>query len=891
MEPKGYQKYVLGELMSYIAAVNASADVNAAWKKFWGDRGVPVTLPGGGGMRPYSDDIAGVPNACIKVPTGGGKTFIAANAVRTIFDGLPFGKNKFVLWLVPSDAILTQTTLNLQNPDHPYRQKLNADFGGKVNVYSKEQLLNGQNFSPDDVQNNLSVCVFCYASIRAANQKQADKKIYQENGNLMKFAEYFQDKDLLLADTPDTALIQVIRQLRPVVIVDESHNAKSDLSVEMLKNVNPSYILSMTATPNEKSNIIACVDARELKKVHMVKLPVVVYNRPDVKSVIQDAVKLQALLELKASEAEQNGADYVRPIVLFQAQPKTDSKAETFDKLKTQLVAMGIPAERIAIKTSQKDEIGTTNLLTKDCPIRYIITVNALKEGWDCPFAYVLASLANRTSKTDVEQIVGRVLRQPYAHQHPAKLLNMSYVLASSIDFQETVKSVVEGLNRAGFSKADYRVADSSPIVPEPVVTQDEFVERASRPFVLDGDERAGRPFPRIEGMEEVAAIPEGTKIAVDVEAGDADLTLDEMTVSAVTQGDQYEEEINNQPAENPLASLGVTMAGVYKIDEQFKDDVKDLKLPQFVVAEDAGIFGGLLDKKLLEPENLLDGFTLEGKDATIGFSTALTDAVKIDIAEKGEVMLKSKLISRQEMEYLTSQLAGKSEDERLKKIAEATAVQVDKKVDGCSTGQVSKYVKTVVAALPASVRSQLAVEFIPNLAACIADKIDSLQFAYKKAQFLDKLNKNEVFCEEKYVFPETIKPVEAVQLYDKSLYEGEYDMDGDEDALVQKIAALTNVKWWHRIKERVPGLFKINGYRPIYPDFIVRTNNGCVIMVEVKGNHLNGTDAKDKMELGKRWEAAAGKNFKYFMVFRKPEDAVPNAMDFNSFLNTLQCL
>ena len=306
------------------------------------------------------------------------------------------------------------------------------------------------------------------------------------------------------------------------------------------------------------------------------------------------------------------------------------------------------------------------------------------------------------------------------------------------------------------------------------------------------------------------------------------------------------------------------------------------------MLVEDAGLFGDQLEKILLTPESLLDGFTLDGKDATIPFSTAVTDAVKIDLSEKGEVMLKSNLMTKQEMEYLTSCLAGKSEDERLEKIAEAVTVQVDKKVDGCPTGQVRTYVKTVIAALPSAVRSQLAAEFIPSLAQCIVEKIGSLQAAYKKDRFLDRLNKNEVLCEAKYEFPETIKPVNAVQLYDKSLYEGEYDMDGDEAALVQKIASLPNVKWWHRIKERVPGLFKINGYRSIYPDFIVRTNKSCTIMVEVKGNHLNGTDAQDKMFLGKKWEAAAGHNYKYFMVFRKPEDAVDQAMDFNTFLNTL---
>ncbi len=67
----------------------------------------------------------------------------------------------------------------------------------------------------------------------------------------------------------------------------------------------------------------------------------------------------------------------------------------------------GIPEKEIAIKTGDKDELKNVDLLSPDCPIRYIITVNALKEGWDCPFAYVLATVANRTSTVDVEQIWG----------------------------------------------------------------------------------------------------------------------------------------------------------------------------------------------------------------------------------------------------------------------------------------------------------------------------------------------------------------------------------------------------------------------------------------------------------------------------------------------------
>ena len=160
-----------------------------------------------------------------------------------------------------------------------------------------------------------------------------------------------------MADTPDTALIQVLRHLEPVVIVDESHNAESKLSTEMLNNLNPSFVLDLTATPRKNSNIISYVDARELKKEHMVKLPVVVYNRTTRQSVIQDAIQLRGSIEQEAIAAEAAGGKYIRPIVLFQAQPRTGDNSDTFDKIKAMLVGMGIPKNQIAVKTSDVDDL------------------------------------------------------------------------------------------------------------------------------------------------------------------------------------------------------------------------------------------------------------------------------------------------------------------------------------------------------------------------------------------------------------------------------------------------------------------------------------------------------------------------------------------------------
>lgn len=879
MELKRYQRDVLDDIEAYLASLDRTSGINAAWRDYWTAKGMGL------GIAPYFDDLDGVPNVCIKVPTGGGKTFLAASSVKTIFDRLPSGKSKFVVWLVPSDAILTQTVANLSNPNHPYRQRLNRDFGGAVNVYTKEQLLNAQNFKPTDVMENLSVCVFCYASIRANPTKKDDKKIYQENGNLIAFSEYFNDRELLLADTPETALMQVVRQMNPVVVVDESHNAKSELSIAMLKNLNPSFVLSMTATPTERSNIISYANARELKRENMVKLPVIVYNRPDRASVIHDAVKLRGVLEKKAKVEQTSGGSHIRPIVLFQAQPKNSDDAATFDKIKAKLVNMGIPAEEIAIKTANKDELKTIDLMAKNCPIRYIITVNALKEGWDCPFAYILASLANKTSTVDVEQIVGRILRQPYARRHSDPLLNMSFVLASSGDFQTTVRSVVEGLNGAGFSAQDYRVATPQDgIVPDvPVAVQQDLptqTEAASQKDVSDdgGDDLSDVPDVPILKPENKE---DGMVDAVDE-------TISAIVSDAVNQGTAYEAEVNN--SSDDLHELGAFNVKNQHIQPQFAAEAEQLKIPQFMLQDDAGLFGGSDALVRLSEADLMDGFTLGAKAADIDFNPGLTGAMKIDISESGDVTPKCKSLSKADLNFLTSQLAGKTGAERLRHIIDLAATQLDLRIDFCDKAEIADYVKRVATQLPPAVQDQLSIELLPAFTQCVRDKIDALAREHKRSAFQSRLNANTILCEPFYELPSAIQPPNAITYIEKSLYEGEYDdMNSDELKVVQEIAAKDNVRWWHRIKDRKG--FCINGFINHYPDFMVMTDKGNLVMVEVKGPHLDGSDSQAKAELGRVWADNAGLKYKYFMVFLKDGDAVQGSLKVDAFLNTLEKL
>ena len=184
--------------------------------------------------------------------------------------------------------------------------------------------------------------------------------------------------------------------------MDEAHNARTQLSFDTLARFNPSCIIEFTATPEtthkpEKglfaSNILHHVSAAELKAEDMVKLPIKLETRSEWKEVIGEAVKTQRTLRAVAIEEEKLTGEYIRPIVLLQAQPK--HKEPNVEVVRQSLIDdFKIPEAQIAVATGQTREIDDVDLFSRDCPIRFIITVAALKEGWDCSFAYVLCSVA-----------------------------------------------------------------------------------------------------------------------------------------------------------------------------------------------------------------------------------------------------------------------------------------------------------------------------------------------------------------------------------------------------------------------------------------------------------------------------------------------------------------
>lgn len=908
MELKKYQKRVIDDLNDYLEILTSTQSLSRAYSEYWEARHITVGSKTSH-VQEYQNTITDVPNICYKVPTGGGKTFLAAASVKPIFDYLPSTTPRVLVWLVPSEAILTQTLRALKDPHHPYRRRLNTDFGGRVEVYSKDELLAGQSFSPTIIADQLSVMVLSYDSLRS--KKKDDRKVYQENGNLTSFSTFLGSPERPIENAAEGSLAQYINQLNPVVIVDESHHATSSLSREMLTVLNPSFILDLTATPQEKANVISFVSASELKLEHMVKLPVVAYNRTSKEEVITDAIDLRCSLEKIAKEAQKQGGRYIRPIVLFQAEPRHKEDVTSFEKLREKLIVAGIPKEEIAIKTAEKDELKNVNLLSEECPIRYIITVNALKEGWDCPFAYILASVANRTSRVDVEQILGRVLRQPYAKIQSKSVLNMSYVLTSSNNFSETIRQIIAGLNAAGFSKRDYRLADDEgqldlenstdkmsaeesgmPEQPSLLPVSDSGEDSTTEEF-LDFDESLVSAAVEVRDIDTSSSNIDTHNIEEDSYSLSSKNVL-EMLNQAEEQESSYQQDIQkiaNNVEVSFMEYSGEDSVKSYPVIEEFRDDISSLRIPQFFIkSEESDLFNfGNGDYDLLQKESLNEGFNLLTKDTSINLGAVDEEMYLIDVKDQADAPVTSRL-SREAQQKMREHFMNMSDEGKRYEAIEQIYQRVIKRINEIPDSQLKKYIERIVEGFSAE-DMLFYHENSHKVAEQVHTKIKHLLEEHRIEKFNTDLETETILVRESYALPDLIFPKETVTYsISKSLYEEEGKMNSLETMCAERFSGLDSVKWWHRNIERKG--FCING--PIgnhYPDFIVETNNGHIVMVETKGAHLKNEESVQKLKLGKRWADKAGDMYRYYMVFDEGDVPLEGAYEMSKFLEILQRL
>lgn len=868
MELKAYQQEVINDLSLFLEHVQETKDTKEAFYDFWAKHPrTPLQPFLGTSIEPYKNNVPRVPHICVKVPTAGGKTFIACNALKTIFEAFDYDKPKAVMWLVPSITILEQTLKNLKDPAHPYRQKINSHFGNKVEVFDKATLLQGSGFNATSVKEQLNIMIFSFDSLRARNKE--DRKVFQENGNLQSFEN-------LLGQNTDITLGQVIKYLNPVVVVDESHNAESDLSVDMLKEINPSFILDLTATPRNNSNIISFIDALELKKENMVKLPVIVYNHQDKTEVINSALQLQKRLELQAKEEEKKGGKYIRPIVLFQAQPKNADDNTTFEKLKEKLIELKIPEEQIKIKTANLNELKNIDLMDKDCPVRYIITINALKEGWDCPFAYILASLADKSSAVDVEQILGRVLRQPYVRKHNFPLLNLSYVLTASSKFLDTLDNIVKGLNKAGFSDKDYKLADTTTI---------ETPKQTDPLQQLTLTMPTSEPVQATDISDDITSDIDTSRIILPTDSVTPSDSVTEIENSALEQNQEFEKTVSEMESGNTVSLPNEIkeLVKIYTIKDIFKEQAEKINLPQFFLKIPANdLFGTREEEITLEKENLLEGFALSKCDINIAFDNIASELYKVDLDETKKEHTPSfvRLDGTVKESILTYILDPARKDSRVKNFTKRI-MDIIGNMYPIPDKEIEKYISRILE----DFKDEQFSDFANNeytYTDKIKKKIRELSENFAEQKFKDFLDTDKVYIKQAYKLPKKISPGNTAKDITKALYEKEGNMNNFEERVINEIGNMQNIAFWTRNIEKKG--FRINGFVNHYPDFIIQTKSGKTVVLETKGDHL---DAEQKIRLGGLWASKAGNDYRYFMVYERR--TVDNAYKLEDFLNIIK--
>lgn len=824
--------------------------------------------------RPYRNAPVipeGTPYVCLRVPTGGGKTIMAAHAVGIAAQEYLQASNPMVLWLVPSTPILEQTVAALRNPEHPYRTALAKDFGRNVSILTKDEAMA---MSRADAEGGACIIVSTIQSFRREKPNgDADTeglKVYQDAGALMDhFSGLTEAQEERLEKVegttrPVASLANLLRLHRPMVIVDEAHNARTALSFDTLARFSPSLILELTATPQtdhnptrdkHASNILYSVSAAELKAEQMIKMPIKLTTDRDWKKTIGAALDCQAALEEAAKAEEAQTGEYLRPLVLFQAQSAlaTDPSRLTYDKIEKFLIEdKGISKDQIAVHSGPRKDLDQHDIPDRDCRVRYIITVQKLKEGWDCPFAYVLCSVAEQVSSTAIEQVLGRVLRMPKAKLKNRPALNQAYAYVASASFDSTAQALRDGLvEGAGFNKMEAAAF----IAPQ----GDMGFEEAANEFEHKSD-----PLPEDDLNDEtVKAAIERLPASVKQR-----LTYNAKSRSLAYKGPMTKESRNLIQlafAKSPKAAPVVER--LYARSNNFQTSAADEKdKPPFIVPLLGFRKQGEL--QLFSKEHFLDlPWRLDECDASgIVDRFDIVDesqSGQIDISDSGKIEIDF-------AKRLQGELSAVVQEPSWTLPRLANWIDMGIKHPDITKPSAVVFIRKALSSLIESgldldtlarnkydLRKAMA-KFVSDLRSSRETDNYTALFAAQADQFSTSAEISMIFDEQSYAFNQPYAGNTRFNKHYTSLI-GDLKAEGEEFDCAVHLDRLDAVKYWIRNVENKKNSFWLQlPHGKFYPDFVAMLNDGRILVVEYKGAHLY--DAEEaKRQIGEAWAEASG--------------------------------
>jgi len=868
---KKYQQTTLDKLALFLQRCAVGKDVIKAYSE--------CTLENFGHTGLYNDaGLNNIPYICLRLPTGGGKTILAAYSVSIACKEYLARDFSLVIWLVPSNQILEQTYDALIDTSHPYRKALNEYFNDNVEILKVEE---ARNIQKGVLQSNTSIIISTFASWRV--DKTEGRKVYEQNGYLSTHFERLQPKHienlekLNGTNIPIHSLSNVVYLNNPLFIIDEAHNARTELTFEVLKRLNPSCIIEFTATPktkgSDRSNVLYSVSAAELKAENMIKMPIELLTTSDWQTTIADAVKQQRILEEAAKEEESITGEYIRPIVLFQAQH--DSQIEStinVAELKNFLLnTMKIPPERIAIATGTEREIEGKDLSLNTEPIRFIITKQALKEGWDCPFAYVFCSVAKVSSSKDVEQLLGRVLRMPQVKRKEKTVLNRAYAYVSSDSFYNTAKNLQDSLIQAGFTTSE--AADLIEIVPAQ----------------LSIDRFFGNVKIELSNMPDTSTLSEVVKNKFEIDAENKTIIFkDKITES---DKDAIINSLSNKNDRQKIEQFLNEIKAYSKIYVSPKRQGKILSVPQLLID-----FEGEL--RVFDDEVLLPA---DWNLAICNKSLSENEfPVKVDSGTKGLIDIDSNgnaytYNASTIQEELNSLIISSTMD----KIGLIEWLVKECRHQSIPYAQIIVFISSLIDQLIES--RTLHIEHLVfmrfKLKDAIKRKILSLYMEAKKKGYQKLLFPQSGMVEEKissfsvgedFVFPD-IYP--AFNFYSGSFsFLKHYhlqvgDMNNEESECAFRIDSNSSVDYWIRNLERQEyySFWLQTSTDKFYPDFIAKLVDGTIVIIEYKGSNIYDTpDSIEKRQIGSFYAGLSSNRCRFIMLKGKDWPSLEDSLNIN---------
>jgi type III restriction enzyme len=875
--PKEYQTRVLESVRKYFEACNTLGNANTAFYQLtgelWGRHQPFNPLPG------FAPDM---PYFCLRVPTGGGKTFLAASSVALVNTHLLRSEHSVVLWLVPSDAIREQALKALRNTGHPYHHALAQ--AGAVTIVDLDEV---KSLTRATLDTSTVVIVSTVQAFR--RDKTEGLKVYQSSGALMQHFDGLApaQRDNLLREADGTtpySLANVLRLRRPFLIVDEAHNARTEISFATFERFNPSGVMELTATPdtvNVPSNVLHSVGAAELKAEQMIKLPVLLEAEPDWQQCLADAIARRDELQKLADDEHRGGAPYLRPLVLIQSEPRRQG-IETLDaeRVRKELLEnQRVLPDEIVIATGEERGLDAVEkqykrgIVDPACPVKFVITQKALAEGWDCPFAYILVGLSTQQSGTAVEQLLGRVLRQPDANARDTAALNQSYAFVRSTDFARVANELRDGLVSAGFERRDanqFVAAQTSEqsrmdfggrakIVFNPVIVQlPEKPKLTSLPVSVREKvqwDKAGKAL--------VIASPLSPSEAEEV----AQTVADEATRTTILQAAETSRTTAIEPFQTP-AELG-----------------ERLRVPQLALYQQ-GELQLFDDAEVLDyPWELSDYQAAPTQDdlATLGLASRVAGGGTIDVTKDGHVKVGFLPDLQRDLglsytpehwdetrlaAWLCRNLLVPSLTHASKQAFVAAWLRRLLATDGFNLGRANQLKFTL---------RKLLDENIKRL------RREAVSSAYQHVLF-DEGREQRVAVDDRFLFEFDPQGYAPSRDYDPRNSEygyfdfrkhfhgriGDFDSREEFECAVQldMLAQRGRMKFWVRnLVNRGGGSFflqKANGR--FYPDFVCALNDGRILVVEYKGAQ-GWTDAQDDRDIGNLWEELSNGNCRFVMV------------------------